>query len=185
RIGGWGYLIGDEGSGYDIGREALNLLTTMHDGRQPKDDRFVEGILSHLNLAEIPEIITAIYEAPYPRLKIASLSKQVVWLAEQRNINARVILTNALNHLIDLVKELEKRHHSLVLSGGLFQSAFFRDSFYELLNQKNLKQNVCYPEISPAAGACVCALITAGIPITEELKEEIKSSYESSGGSMI
>jgi N-acetylglucosamine kinase-like BadF-type ATPase len=185
RIGGWGYLFGDEGSGYDIGRNALNLLAAMHDGRRTKDDQFVETILSYLNLAEIPEIITAIYEAPYPRLEIASLSKQVVWLAEQRNTNARMILMNSLSHLIELVRELEKRHHSLVLSGGLFQSAFFRDSFLEMMNQKELKLNVYDPEISSAAGACVCALITAGIPITEELKEKVKSSYESSGGSMI
>ena len=35
RIGGWGYLIGDEGSGFDLGRRALIRVMKAYDGRGP------------------------------------------------------------------------------------------------------------------------------------------------------
>lgn len=33
RVGGWGYVLGDEGSGYDIGRQALVAIMKSYDGR--------------------------------------------------------------------------------------------------------------------------------------------------------
>ncbi|MGI8314127.1 N-acetylglucosamine kinase [Halobacillus mangrovi] len=185
RVGGWGYLFGDEGSGYDIGKEALKLLAVMHDGREKKDDEFIAEMLSDLNLISIPEIITKIYEDPYPRLKIASLSRTVIILAEQQNPAALTLVRKSIDHLLDLVKAIETRNEFLVLCGGMFHSEFFRSLFKKQMDQREIRQKLCYPDITPAGGACICALITAGITITHEIKEKAKSSYQSICDSII
>src|SRR6476646_8141875 len=48
RAGGWGHMIGDEGSGYWIGREALAAVMRAADGRGPESGLAGE-ILAHFN----------------------------------------------------------------------------------------------------------------------------------------
>ena len=45
RVGGWGPLLGDEGSGYDLGRRGLQLAARMADGRAAAEPRFLQEIL--------------------------------------------------------------------------------------------------------------------------------------------
>ena len=49
RAGGWGHMIGDEGSGYWIGRESLAAVMRAADGRGP-ETRLTAEILSHFNV---------------------------------------------------------------------------------------------------------------------------------------
>ncbi|WP_347548653.1 BadF/BadG/BcrA/BcrD ATPase family protein [Pseudalkalibacillus hwajinpoensis] len=182
RVGGWGYLFGDEGSGYDIGRQALRKVAMMHDGREEGDEVFSNEVLAFLNLKSSPEIITAIYEDPYARMKIASLARIVLVLAERKNRTAELIVKSAIDHLIGLVKAIEVGNGKLVICGGLFQSIFFRRSFIKRMVEKNVISEVNYPTLSPAAGACICALITGGISITVQLKENLMSSHHAIDG---
>lgn len=48
KAGGWGYLIGDEGSAYDISRRALNAVFRAYDGRGP-ETTITSLILSRLS----------------------------------------------------------------------------------------------------------------------------------------
>ena len=95
RVGGWGYLFGDEGSGYDIGQQALRTIAMMHDGRKERDDSFCNEVLSFLKLQHVPEMITAIYEDPYARMKIASVAQEVILLAERQNQTALGLIQKA------------------------------------------------------------------------------------------
>ncbi len=176
RVGGWGYLFGDNGSGYDIGRQALKVLGDMHDNVQKLDEEFVGNVLTYLTLKSVPEIITSIYEGDYPRLKIASLAKCVIKLGEHGNPTALCILDDACESLMKLVKVVHNETSSIVLCGGLFQSAFFRKTFERKLNESFVKQKVAYPDLSPAVGACICALLTTGL-LTERMKKNLTSSY--------
>lgn len=88
RTSGWGYLLGDECSGYAIGREALrNTLRCRDIGLPPSE--FHLAIMRHYKCATIGEIISAIYD-PNPRqgtmevdpkLRVASLSPLVFQFA--------------------------------------------------------------------------------------------------------
>ncbi|MCA0986925.1 N-acetylglucosamine kinase [Guptibacillus algicola] len=176
RAGGWGYLFGDGGSGYAIGRQALNVLTEMHDNIREKDEAFVRSMLSFLTLKNASEIITSIYEDGYPRLKIASLAKCVIMLGEQHNPIALRILDDACEALLKLVKVVHDDTKSIVLCGGLFQSELFRETFERKLEKSFAKLKVIYPELSPAVGACICALLTNSL-ITERMKKNLTSSY--------
>ncbi|KMM36864.1 N-acetylglucosamine kinase [Guptibacillus hwajinpoensis] len=183
RVGGWGYLFGDEGSGYDIGRQALRTVASMHDGREKRDETFIAEVLSFLKLRNATELITTIYEDPYPRMKIASLAQVVIQLAEQKNRQATTILNKALDHLMDLTKEIDGEDDKLVICGGLFQSDYFRRCFIELRKERKLVGEICYPTLSPAVGACICALISENQSITKQQKENLLSSHQTIDGS--
>lgn len=177
RAGGWGYLFGDDGSGYAIGRRALIVLSEMHDNIREKDEEFEASLLSFLSLSSFPNVITCIYEDHYPRLKIASLARCVIKLGEQRNSIALTILDEACEDLMKLVNVVHDDIGPIVLCGGLFQSQLFRETFEKKLEKSFANLDVIYPERSPAVGACICALLTNGLIITERMKKNLTSSY--------
>ena len=80
QIGGWGYLLGDEGSGYWIGSQLLRHIIARHDrGASTRDDALTRACMDVLGLTEPRELIAWLYrskEAPAPR--IASLAELVL-----------------------------------------------------------------------------------------------------------
>ncbi|HEX9069183.1 MAG TPA: BadF/BadG/BcrA/BcrD ATPase family protein, partial [Ktedonobacterales bacterium] len=60
RAGGWGHTLGDEGSGYAIGRQALQAVTRAADGRGPHT-ALSERILAHWGLAHPEELFARVY----------------------------------------------------------------------------------------------------------------------------
>ena len=60
RAGGWGYLLGDEGSGYRIGLAALQAIVRSHDGRD-ENTILQSSILNHLSLSSPTDLIKYIY----------------------------------------------------------------------------------------------------------------------------
>lgn len=76
RAGGWGYLLGDEGSGYAVGLAALQAVARAADGRAPATD-LTQAILAHWQLAEPSQLVGAVYRPSVPRAEIASLAPLV------------------------------------------------------------------------------------------------------------
>ncbi|KGP74725.1 N-acetylglucosamine kinase [Pontibacillus yanchengensis] len=180
RVGGWGYLLGDEGSGYDLGRQALSKVAHMHDGLMERDQEFMEIILTSLQVESAADVITAVYEDDYPRRKIASLAEHVVILAQAGNATARHIVGKALRSLLELVDEIHSEDVPLVLSGGMFQSAFMRMAFGNLFTKKYPQpQAIIHPDVPPVVGALVCALLMGEEAVTSEVKENLQSSSRS------
>ena len=106
RTGGWGYLLGDEGSGYWIGREAIrHALWQLESGE--KFDSCTEGIMRELNSHSWPEIRSFVYSNE--RSKIAALAKLVSHCAEEGLEVALQIMTDAADELAALILRLEKR----------------------------------------------------------------------------
>src|SRR3954469_6791951 len=61
RAGGWGHMIGDEGSGYWIGREAVAAVMRAADGRGPAT-RLSEVILTHFGVGDVSRLPRIIYD---------------------------------------------------------------------------------------------------------------------------
>jgi N-acetylglucosamine kinase-like BadF-type ATPase len=81
RSGGWGHLIGDEGSAYRIVLDALRLVARRTDGRDPRPgghDPFAERICASLGVANASEIVTTIYSPEFTRARLASLAPEVL-----------------------------------------------------------------------------------------------------------
>ncbi|MDX2035679.1 MAG: BadF/BadG/BcrA/BcrD ATPase family protein [Isosphaeraceae bacterium] len=82
RAGGWGYLFGDEGSGYAVAIAGLRRVARLADGRDPRrspdSDPLTRLICNALGIATTDELIAVIYEERFNRAKIARLAIQVV-----------------------------------------------------------------------------------------------------------
>src|SRR5262249_45173145 len=83
RAGGWGHLIGDEGSAYALVLGAFRLVARRSDGRDVRPsghDPLTERLCNALGVgaAQVPQIVTAIYAPEFSRARIAALAPEVL-----------------------------------------------------------------------------------------------------------
>lgn len=100
RVGGWGRMLGDEGSGYWIGMEGLRHLTRVEDGRRgPTPLR--DALLDRCGVESVEELVGWVEEAT--KSEVASLAPVVVDVADRGDSGAGAIVEAAVDHLVDLV----------------------------------------------------------------------------------
>lgn len=139
RAGGWGYLFGDEGSGYALAVNGLRAAAQAVDGRGPEtvlESRF----LNRLNLENPSELIEAIYGGGMTRTELAGLAEVVMETAEAGDEVAVRVVRDAASHLAAHVRavvkrlDMDPRHIPLALAGGLLAHAgWLRDGLIEEL----------------------------------------------------
>lgn len=103
RAGGYGYLLGDAGSGFGIGAAAIERLLRAYDGRVPRD-AFVEELEATLEVRSLHETLQKIYGAQVPARAIAEVAPIVLDLASRGDRSASKIVQQAAAELTDLVK---------------------------------------------------------------------------------
>jgi len=123
-LGGWGYLLGDEGSGFWIGREAVrHALAGLERG--DRASLLTLGIKQTLDAQSLGGIKTAVYGAKDLRRNLASLAPLVQQLAAEGEPAALAIIESAAKHLTELVTLAVGRLDSsadrvpIALAGGL------------------------------------------------------------------
>ena len=126
RVGGWGYLLGDEGSGFAIGLAGLQAVCRSHDRGEALTD-FQHALLKQLGLGNPTELIGFIYTSPLPRTQVAALSEIVLNYAEQDPIAGDIIddSIEAMVHLVTTTTQRLGLNHltfSLALSGGILSN---------------------------------------------------------------
>src|SRR5207244_2124432 len=72
RAGGWGYILGDEGSGFDLARQALRAATQFADGRG-EPTRLLQDILKFWNLEAPHELVAQVYHSGLKHSDLAKL----------------------------------------------------------------------------------------------------------------
>jgi len=106
KIGGWGYLLGDEGAGYWIGKEAIRLsLFEIEKKSTIKDGSLLDQILKKMQASDWNGIKTFVYSNE--RAEIAALSKIVDQAAETGDPEAISVLKKAASHLGELVNRTD------------------------------------------------------------------------------
>ena len=125
RSGGWGWHLGDEGSGFWIGERAIRAVLRAVDGRGRATS--LEGALSdHFEIARPDQILYAIYDREYPRTRVAKFAARVEEAALAGDAVARAILSDASAELVQAAVSVRDRLHledstyDVVLSGGTF-----------------------------------------------------------------
>ncbi|MDX5936354.1 BadF/BadG/BcrA/BcrD ATPase family protein [Acidithiobacillus thiooxidans] len=103
RVGGWGYLFGDEGSGYSIGRECLKAITRAADGRG-KSTILSQLVFEALKITTAGGLVPSIYNSPNPKKTISDLSCIVDKAAVSEDEIAIDILKKAADELIEMSK---------------------------------------------------------------------------------
>ena len=120
RAGGWGYLFGDEGSGYTIGISALRAVMRAHDGRGP-ETLLSKLVLERYGLQTPPELVHTIYRTESPAAA-ATLSDLVEHAAAQGDAVAIAILEESAQELARAIAavypKLGTSRAPLVITGG-------------------------------------------------------------------
>jgi glucosamine kinase len=123
RTGGWGHVLGDEGSGYELGRQALQAAFQAADGRGGPT-QLLELIQGHWQLASIEDAMPMVYQR-FDKAEIARLSDLVFAADRSGDAVARGILSGGATHLARHVLALSDSLRfapsvPLALGGGLF-----------------------------------------------------------------
>ena len=120
RSGGWGYLLGDEGSGYWVGREAVRHALRCHDLGQEPDD-LATAILPACGVAGPTELI-GLFHGPTDRRYWAGKAGLVFDAARAGNPAAAEIVHAAAGHLAGLTVDVARQLQisgPVVIGGGL------------------------------------------------------------------
>lgn len=166
RAGGWGYLLGDEGSGYWIGREAIRVALRAHDGREPATllTRLVEEAAG---IHSPPEVVGPIHRGERDRAWIAGLARGVLRAADSGDEAARRILDQAARELALLVRAVLDRASFLegvdpvpvVAAGGLFRlGVAWRNRVEAALGREAPRARLIAEVREPVVGAAYLAL---------------------------
>lgn len=121
RAGGWGAMLGDEGSGYDIGRRAVRraLKTLDENGTQ---DALGRAVLAHYGIEDAARLVHVIYHGGCDRERMAALCPVVGALARGGDQAANAILAEAARALAALAATLRGRiggDAPVALTGGV------------------------------------------------------------------
>jgi len=121
RCGGWGYMYGDEGSGYSLGIAGLRAAVMAHDGRS-KPTELVHGFRNWLGENDIPRWLTEL--RTWDRDQIAGAAKIVCQCASSGDETAIRLIDQAADSLAQHLTTLWNRQFNgqtadIVLAGGL------------------------------------------------------------------
>jgi N-acetylglucosamine kinase-like BadF-type ATPase len=126
RAGGWGHMIGDEGSGYWIGREALAAVMRASDGRGPAT-RLRDDILAYFEIEDVPQLPRIVYDRDVPRKSVAALGPIIDRAAAQGDAVAARILESAADELVAAARSVATRLEmrgdafTFLLAGSVFR----------------------------------------------------------------
>lgn len=170
RVGGHGHLLGDEGSGYWIGIEAIKSALKHHDGLG-KETVLTELLLKKQNIKNIIEILDFVYHSNANKSDIAGLSVLVFEAAKANDeVAMNIIATAAMdlaNMSLALIKKLEKGNtnteYRIILSGGnAINSNLLYANIEKIIVEKQMNTFVSKALREPAYGAVYIALRSAG-----------------------
>ncbi len=124
--GGWGYLLGDDGSAFEVGRHALRAVLRAEDGLGPPT-RLTGALKQALQVIHPRDLIRVVYQSQAPRATIADLAPIVVAVARDGDATARQIVGRAGEVLGQLAGAVARRlglgsESTVVGTGGLFQA---------------------------------------------------------------
>ncbi len=167
RAGGWGRILGDEGSGYTIGRDGLNAVTKHVDGRG-KPTLLTELIDRRFGLSNHEKIIGAIYRNNFD---VATVAPLVIEAAEAKDAECQRILNKATFEIFEHVRVLVDRIEESKGARAKIPVAFIgslisnENVYKKILTQKitfSMPQvSVIVPEATPTYGAVLLSMRSA------------------------
>ena len=167
RAGGWGYLFGDEGSGFEIARQALRASLRMEEGWGPPTS-LRQALLDAIGSRNANEVMHRFYTSEWPRSRVAALAPLADAAAADGDAVAMVILNRAGADLAMLVaavrSQLWKPGDAVDVAyiGGVFQSRTVLERFRGLVELE--PANRCGPpRHGPAQGALLEAYRAVGL----------------------
>lgn len=167
-VGGWGADLGDEGSGYDIGRNGLRAAIYSTDGRGEKT-AILDHIREHFGISDLREMFGILYRDGDRRREIASVSRDVAKAAYEGDRIALDIFRNAGTDLALQVKAVVSQNGGtwegpVVLSGGAWRGhPVMKEAFSEMILREYPGAVIEYPYFEPVIGTVFLRMTESGM----------------------
>ncbi|MGQ9515327.1 MAG: N-acetylglucosamine kinase [Thermoproteota archaeon] len=182
RVGGWGSIVGDEGSAYDIGRRAITAALWAFDGRGP-ETILMEKIRKHYGLTSIDDIIHKVYVEKIGVTEIASLAPLVTESVKEGDKVSQEILRIAGEelgrHAVAVIKKLgmEGERCEVALVGGVLNAGeLVLAPMRNTISKVAPKAVLVSPRFNATIGAVLIALREVGCKLDESLLNKISES---------
>lgn len=161
HLGGWGSLLGDEGSGYNIGREGLIAAVRSSDGRGP-GSVLEDMVMEQWKLNKMWDMVPKVYHSPTQRADIASISYLVSKAARAGDAVAMNILSRAGEQLAEQMITLLRKNKiqgefSIATAGGAWKGCkVMFDVFRDPVSRVFPQCRIAMPMFEPVMGGVIC-----------------------------
>jgi N-acetylglucosamine kinase-like BadF-type ATPase len=159
RSGGWGYLLGDEGSAYALALAGMRAVCRAADGCALAT-KLTRAILAQMDLREPLEIINAVYLGAWDRARLAMLAPVVLTTAEEGDEVAVQIVKQQARELAQTTVAAARKLNlpldriPLALTGGaILNGRSYREQFLAELRTLGLRAEPVALVTEPALGA--------------------------------
>jgi N-acetylglucosamine kinase-like BadF-type ATPase len=164
RTDGWDYILGDAGSGYDIGRSGIRLAMKAFDGRAAPT--LLTGALKETYGVDGPEGMRRLVDQGHiGKMEIAAFAGAVARTADAGDVAARGILAQAGQDLAEqalaIIRALDMAQDDVLVAtvGGVFHAVpWVQEPFRRLIQQQAPRARFQAPLHSPEVGAAILAL---------------------------
>ncbi|MCC7447348.1 MAG: hypothetical protein IT324_08035 [Anaerolineae bacterium] len=186
RAGGWGWLIGDEGSAFDIGRAALQVAAHAADIRGGPTV-LLQRLVDHFQMPSFWDLRNALYTPAITRAQIAGLAALVTAAAQDGDMVALGLLDQAGRDLasiaVGVIKQLGMLDTGMTVytTGGVFKAgAFVLKPFCDTIQAQSSASAVREAAFSPIIGGLLLALKASGSPLDDSIIGAIRNSLPAS-----
>lgn len=181
RADGWGYLLGDRGSGFDLSRSAMVAALQSYDGRGEATS-LLKAMLDYFGVNAPDDVIKLVYNKDsFLISRIAGFASRVF---EQAQLGDRVsicLIEDAARQLSAsanaVIRRLGISFDHIYVSGGLFQQALLRSEVEKMLNVSLLDL-----PLPPVLGAVIKAAHNYGLKLSDEFFDNLTKSQRSESG---
>lgn len=164
RAGGWGPIIGDEGSGYAIAKQGLAAVLRAHDGRG-EPTSMTQLLCSEYELCNPADLPRLVYATTTKSGDIARFGKLVVEAAQKGDGVALDILQDAGHELGECVLavvrklKLQQQDFPVAYVGGVFKAGdLLLEPMRRTIAVEAAQSRLAPPERSPVEGAAQMAI---------------------------
>jgi len=175
RVGGWGFLFGDEGSAFAVARDGL--AHAMHEDDRGVRSPLGEAALAYFDRRELRELATAALLGRISRGELAGFARLVHDAARLGDAGASAIVGAAASALAALAAtalarlNLRERAVPVAFAGGAFVNDAFFARTRELLGELAPRAHAVTPRYDAAIGAALLAFADAGLAVPDRILE--------------
>jgi N-acetylglucosamine kinase-like BadF-type ATPase len=181
RVGGHGYMFGDEGSAFAIAREAMAVAFRNQD--RDEECQLTSALLKHFRRKTVKDIAEDFYAGEMSRDRLASFAEQVGRLAERNVTAAEEIIDHAACILAEMAVvtavrlDFSSRPIHISYGGGVFSNTRLLARFAAEVSIWLARTRIVKPRFRPDVGALLLAYRQDGKRITPKILENIEQTY--------